>query len=170
MKRYMKKLIIVDLINHIVKMKLFLVGTLFLFFACNGQKKTAMKNGEELNSGLELIASDNHSGAEISETLVITNYEALKLFYSKINMTRKPGLPLPEVDFKKEMVVITCSGEGTDSPLPTLKVKEETASQMVLSTDFLVDEKNTSQAITSPFSVYKMPLTDKEIVFQVANQ
>ena len=82
-------------------MKLFFVGILFLFFACNGQKKTTMQNNEASSNQLQLIVSDDYSGAEVSETLVITNLKELQLFYSKINMTRKPCLPLPDVNFEK---------------------------------------------------------------------
>ena len=96
------------------RMKLFLIGTLFLFMACNGQKKTTMQNGAELNAGLQLVVSDEHSGAEFSETIVIKDVKALKSFYSKINMTRKPGLAVPDINFEKDMIVITCSGERND--------------------------------------------------------
>lgn len=166
MKMFTKKHIIVGLINHITNMKLFFVGILFLFFACNGQKKTTMQNSEASSNQLQLIVSDDYSGAEVSETLVITNLKELQLFYSKINMTRKPGLPLPDVNFEKEMIVITCSGERNDGSLPILMFKEETVSQMILSAELQLDKKNNSQAITSPFSIYRMPLTDKEIIFE----
>lgn len=166
----MKKHIIVDLINLIARMKLFFIGTLFLFVACNGQKKATMQNEAETNAGLQLIVSDDHSGAEVSETMVIRDAKALKSFFSKINMTRKPGLPVPDVNFEKDMIIITCTGERNDGALPTLLVKKETTSQMVLFTSLQTDKKNTSHAITSPFSIYKMPLTDKEIIFEAANQ
>lgn len=171
MKKYMKKHIIADSINHIARMKLFLLGTLFLFVACNGQKKATMQQDTAAtNTGLELLVSDEHSGAEVSETIVIKDAKALKTFFSKINRTRKPGLPVPDVNFEKDMIVITCSGERNDGAMPTLMVKEETTSQMVLTTVLQPDKKNTSQAITSPFSIYKMPLTEKEIIFEKAKQ
>ncbi len=145
--------------------KLFLLATLFLFGACNGQKKTALqKETVAMNDQLQLLVSDDHSGADVSENLIIRDTKALREFYSKINMTRKPGLPVPEIDFKKEMVIITCSGERNDGSSPVLSVEEVTDSQMVLSTSLKSATKNSAQAITSPFSIYKMPLTDKEIV------
>ncbi len=162
----MKKRIIVDLINHIVRMKLFLMGGLFLLFACNGQKKASTENEVlAMDAGLELLITDNHSGAEFSETLVIKNVKALQLFYSQINRTRKPGLPVPQIDFNKEIVVITCSGERNDGSVPVIRLKEETSSQMILFTELKTLENNTSPAITSPFSIYKMRLTDKEVIF-----
>lgn len=167
----MKKHIIADLIKRIARMKLFLIGTLFFFVACNGQKKaTVQKDTAAINTELKLLISDDYSGSEVSETIVIKDAKTLKSFFSKINMTRKPGLPMPDVNFEEEMIVITCSGERNDGALPTLLVKEETTSQMVLATVLQSARKNTSHAITSPFSMYKMPLTDKEIIFEEVNQ
>lgn len=152
-----------------IRMKLFLIGALFLFVACNGQKKATMQSDTlATNTGLQLLVSDDHSGAEVSETIVIKDVKALKSFFSKINMTRKPGLPVPDVNFENDMIVITCSGVRNDGALPTLIVKEETNSQMVLFTGLQSDKEKTSHAITSPFSIYKMPLTDKEIIFEVS--
>lgn len=149
-------------------MKLFLVGTLFLILACNGQKKTTMQNSDPSRNQLQLLVSDDYSGIVVSETLVITNRKELQSFYAKVNRTRKPGLPLPDVDFEKELILITCGGERNDGSLPILSVKEETTSQMVLLTQLQVDKTYNSQAYTSPFSIYKMPLTDKEIIFEAA--
>jgi len=154
-----------------VSMKIFVMSILLVFVACNGQRKTVMDNEDASgNNMLQLVLSDDHGGTDISETLLITNAKALKSFFTKINMTRKPGLQMPEVDFEKEMIVIACSGKQSDGSFPRLAIKEETTSQMVLSTALRLDEKNTSQAITTPFSIYKMPLTEKEIVFEVGNQ
>lgn len=166
----MKKHITVDLINHIVSVKVFATGMVLLFLACNGHKKTTLKNGEESDALLQLILNDDHSGAEISETLVITDYKTLESFYSQINMTRKPGLPVPEIDFKKEMIVITCSGERNDGSIPELAIMKETDSQLVLSVSLQSATEKYAGAITSPFSVYKMPLTDKKIIFEEINQ
>lgn len=147
--------------------QLVLLAPLFLFMACNAQKKTAtQKEASAMNQNLQLLVSDDYSGAEVSETLVIKDQKALKLFYSKVNVTRKPGLPVPEIDFSKEMVIITCSGERNDGSLPVLSVEEVTDSRLVLSTSLKSDKKNSVAAITSPFSLYKLPLTDREIVFE----
>lgn len=164
MRKSMKKHTIAGLMNHIVSR--FVVIMMFLLLSCNGQKKVSEeKDMKNQTAGLELLHSDANSGAEDSETLIITNTKALKSFYSKVNRTRKPGLPIPDVDFEKEMVIITCSGPRTDGSLPLLKFREETDSQIMLETTVKTGPAN-SQGTTSPFSLYKMPLTDKEIVFE----
>ena len=150
--------------------KLFILGALFLFIGCNGQKKTAMQQETlAMNDKLQLLVSNDYSGVDVPETLVIKDNKALESFYAKINVTRKPGLPIPQVDFKEDMIIVVCSGERNDGSSQLLSVAEVTASQLVLATSLQLDKKNTSTAITSPFNIYKLPLTDKEIVIQSGN-
>ncbi len=91
--------------------------SLFIFaiiLSCNGQKKAALDNGDDKKAGSEkltLLLADNYSGSEVEETMIIKDAKALQRFYSKINRTRKPGLPVPDVDFTKEMILVHCSGE-----------------------------------------------------------
>ena len=147
--------------------------SLFIFaiiLSCNGQKKAAMKDKNGMNEGnekLTLLLLDNYSGTDVAETLVIKDVKALKSFYSKINRTRKPGLPVPEVDFTKEMILVHCSGEQTNGKHALLSVMEENEKEVIISTSLEKSEKSgTSSALISPFSVYKMPLTQKEITFK----
>ena len=147
--------------------------SLFIFaiiLSCNGQKKAAMKDKNDMNVGnekLTLLLQDNYSGSDVAETLVIRDIKALKSFYLKINRTRKPGLPIPEVDFTKEMVLIHCSGEQTNGKHALLSVIEENEKEVIIRTSVKKSKKSgTSSALISPFSVYKMPLTQKEITFK----
>ncbi|MGB5666304.1 MAG: hypothetical protein WBM53_05625, partial [Maribacter sp.] len=99
---------------------------------------------------------------------VITDAKALKSFYSKINRTRKPGLPVPDVDFTKEMILVHCSGLRKSNVAPSsLSIMEETDEELVLeTTNGKVEQKGGDSAEISPFSVYKMPLTSKKIIFK----
>ncbi|MGB5666541.1 MAG: hypothetical protein WBM53_06820, partial [Maribacter sp.] len=94
-------------------MKGLLLVILMIFSSCNCHKKAAMNNEGDKNSHnekLTLLLQDNYSGSDVAETMIITDAKALKSFYSKINRTRKPGLPVPEVDFTQEMILVHCSG------------------------------------------------------------
>ena len=146
---------------------------LFIFaiiLSCNGQKKTAMKDKNDMEAGKEkltLLLQDNYSGMDVAETLVIKDVKALNSFDSKINRTRKPGIPVPEVDFTKEMILIHCSGEQMDGTQVTLSVEEENDLEVIIRTSVKKTQKSgTSSALISPFSVYKMPLTQKEVTFK----
>ena len=143
---------------------------LAIILSCNGQKKVPLNNETEVKESdekLTLLLQDNYSGTDVAETLVIKDVKALKNFYSKINRTRKPGLPVPEVDFTKEMILIHCMGEQTNGKHSLLSVIDENEKEVIISTSVEKSKKSsTSSALISPFSVYKMPLTSKEISFK----
>ena len=172
MKIYTNRLIRKDLTNRIPDMKWMLVVMALFFSSCNGQRKSAMnaKTVVGLNdkdSKLSLIVSDNYSGSEESETLIIDNDTSLRKFYSKINKTRKPGLPVPEIDFSKEIVVVYCLGKSRGLSHPELYIKKDTSEAIILG----VKKSNTplnSTAETTPFSVYKMAATQKEVIIKEA--
>ncbi|WP_297690901.1 hypothetical protein [uncultured Eudoraea sp.] len=112
-----------------------------------------------------LVLSDNYGGTETEQLMVIRDNKALKNFFTKVNMTRKPGLPVPEIDFDKEMVVIYCNGKTTDVNTPVLNRVQDKDDKIVFSrvTDSN-QKKDVSTAVLMPFHLYKMPLTEKEII------
>lgn len=115
-----------------------------------------------------LVLQDNYSGGIAPDTLIIKDRKSLQKFFSKVNRTRKPGLPLPEVDFTKEMILIYCSGEQPLGNAVSLSVVEENDQELILKTTTVETrkEKSASTALVSPFSVYRMPLTNKRISFK----
>ena len=60
--------------------------------------------GQEIKD-LVLIDHDNFSTITDYEVRVIQDQKSLQKFYTKITMTRKPGLPVPMVDFSKDMLI-----------------------------------------------------------------
>ena len=141
-----------------------------VIISCNGQKKASMDNTGDTNGSKEkltLLLEDNYSGSDVAETMIIKDAKALQHFYAQINRTRKPGIPVPEVDFTKEMILIHCLGEQTNGKQASLSVLEENDKEVIISTSIQkLDKRGTSSALTSPFSVYKMPLTKKAITFK----
>ncbi len=151
-------------------MRYFSLFVFAIILSCNGQKKASMENGGEMKGDSEkltLLLEDNYSGSEVAETLVIKDEKALRSFYATLNRTRKPGIPIPEVDFTKEMILIHCLGEQTNGTQASLSVAEENDQEMIIITSVAKAEKSSSSsALISPFSVYKMPLTEKAITFK----
>jgi len=147
-------------------MKTLIMGLLILTGTCGSQKdKVKDANYQELDDNpLTLILSDNYGGTETEELLVLRDNKALKRFFSKVNMTRKPGLQIPEIDFSTEMVVIYCNGKTTNTPTSRIRGVQEEDNQMILDIENTKDNKSPSTAILMPFHLYKMPLTEKEIV------
>lgn len=142
----------------------FVALVVLLVAACNGQKKSAVEgSAAPSDPQLSLIVHDFYAPVDSTATLVIKNRKDLLKFYAQINMTRKPGLPVPNIDFSKEMVVVRCVGEQAHSGFPELSVMKETPEAIILGLKGK-KSKNIESAVTNAFSVYKMPLTQKRIV------
>ena len=148
-------------------MRILILGLLMLAGTCGSQKdKVKDVNYQELdNNPLTLILSDNYGGAESEQLLVIRDNKALKRFFTKVNMTRKPGLQIPEIDFNTEMVVIYCNGKTTDMNTPILNMMADKDDKMIFARKPESNQKKgSSTAVLMPFYLYKMPLTEKEII------
>lgn len=128
--------------------------------------------GDEIE-GLVLLEQDGYSGMETFETRAIRDTKSLNKFYTQINKTRKPGLPVPMIDFSQEMVLVVCLGKQQGQQLVTLYKSNETATDLTVIVQLSNSNKSESvnpQPITNPFYLYKMPFTDKTIIFQVAEK
>ncbi len=159
-------------ITPLINVRLWMGILSITLLSCNGQKKPAMEQGETksqtmVNNPLTFILDDSYAGTDTEETLVIRNEKSLRSFFSKINSTRKPGIPVPNVDFSTEMIVVYCSGTQQGNGMPRLEMLQETDTEMILQMSSEVTEKSKkSTATISPFSVYKIPLTTKSVVFK----
>ncbi len=153
--------------KHIVSIFLFFSGLFAVLVSCNGQKKSMMNQTNEVANPLTLVVQDNYATTDTEETLVIKNEKSLRAFFAKINRTRKPGIPVPEVDFTKDFILVYCSGKQQGGAVATLSMIAETEETIVLGKEEVFQkDKGSSPAVVSPFSVYKMPLTKKEITFK----
>ncbi|MBU2945641.1 hypothetical protein [Zobellia uliginosa] len=147
-------------------MKSILLILVLLFSSCKGQEKGVTKDRKsKFADQLELIESDNYSGSDEEELIVVTDMKTLQKFYSNLNRTRKPGLPVPQIDFSKELLIIYCAGKRQNFFEPKLFIEKETESNLVVR---VIDKGHdkTSTSIITPFSVYKLPLTQKEITLK----
>lgn len=120
---------------------------------------------QDSDNDLTLVVSDSYSGMETPETLIIKDAKSLTKFYSLINRTRKPGLPVPNIDFSKEMIIVRCGGTIREGTTPELYVKDRTEEQITLGIHTSSSVAG-STAVTTPFSLYKMPLSKAEVVVE----
>jgi len=139
--------------------------------SCNGQKKMTTTSDDPKEEKMVLVDQNSYSGVDSTETMVIRSAKALKSFYSRINRTRKPGLPVPEIDFTKNMVVILCSSEENYTETKRISVLNETDSDIVIGMKdtkkvSVEDTKSNTDIHVNPFFVYKMPLSEKQISFE----
>lgn len=144
-------------------MKTVLVFLFILTFSCKSQQNVS----EQVNrsNGLELIIQDEYYFTDKPETLVIKDDKSLKTLFSKINRTRKPGIPIPKIDFTKEVILVASMGEKAMSELPNLIILNQSEVQIEIGIQFNESSNKKSSTITYPFCVYKMPLSENEVIF-----
>lgn len=122
--------------------------------------------GEKMED-LVLVAHDGYSGIPEYETKVIQDTKSLNKFYAQINKTRKPGLPVPIIDFSTETVLVVCLGELQGEKEPLLSRIQQTEDELLMAIELSAPaKKGESQAVSHPFYLYKMPHTSKEIYFK----
>lgn len=124
--------------------------------------------GQEIKD-LVLIDQDNFSTITDYEVRVIQDQKSLQKFYTKINMTRKPGLPVPMVDFSKDMLILVCLGEQHKEMSPLLSILKQTETRVSIAVQVIEKEKveqTKSEIIYYPFYLFKMPIIDKIFDFQ----
>ena len=111
--------------------------------SCNCTKKSMTKaNATMQNEKQELtkekyykvLLKDNHSNIHEKKQMVIKNTDDLKAIYTKINMTRRPGLPVPNINFNKKMVILICLGEKSNAgyKITIEKIEDVNGETMVL--------------------------------------
>ncbi len=162
MKKYMNEPIKSD-INYMGNiLKLFVCCVLFL--ACKGQDKAANSKTQQ---DLEPLMSDTFYDTKGKTAFVIRSQKELQAFFVEVNKTRKPGLPLPKVDFKKQIMVVNTSvPTDTHSPLVVLK---DSADKLVLGVRVKKDKTTSglkNQGVSKRFTIYVLPNNNKEILFQ----
>lgn len=135
--------------------------------SCKAQNQGASPVGENIE-GLALIENQNFTNIDSFETRVIRDTKSLNKFYSQINKTRKPGLPVPMVDFSKDMLVLVCLGEQQGEKTTVLSKLKETDQEMSIAIEVhnVSEEDMSIQPIYFPIYLYKMPLVDKSLYFQ----
>ncbi len=136
--------------------------------SCKAQKEGQSISGEEMKD-LVLIAQDHYSGILEYDTQVIKDAKSLHKFYAQINKTRKPGLPVPVIDFSKETVIVICMGQQKGEIEPKLSKTEESESNIIIAVELLKNndfKKDVNASIFHSFYVYKIPNTSKKIDFQ----
>lgn len=146
-------------------MKNVLILLLVMSFACKGQKEVSKEKQQKMNDNLVLLIEDNYSGFNVFENVIIKDKKTLQKFFSKINKTRKPGIPIPDIDFSKDVLIVVCEGEHAQGGRIDLEVLKVTDEKIELHTK-KYKSKKTSSAMVSPFKVYKLALSKKEIIIE----
>ena len=117
---------------------------------------------------MEVLANESHGGYETSKYLVIKNQEALQEVYGKVNMIRRPGLPIPKIDWKNEMVIALFMGQKNSGGYSIIVDKITSLNNDTV--EFLLKETKpegmATTVICQPFYFCKVQRTDKEVIFK----
>ena len=141
-----------------INMRIFLLSLFLVCLSCKSQKKGIQNQTENIQSMKPtLVLSDNYSNIDSSQISILKDQKALQKFFIQVNKTRKPGLPVPVIDFSKEMLILVCAGEQLGNYEPEVTFVEEAADKMT----FKVREKSD----TATFYLYKMPISGKQVSF-----
>lgn len=127
--------------------------------SCKSQENVRQVNGE--NEVMELILSGDYSGVEEEQLLKIDDQVAFEEFFGQINRTRKPGIPIPYIDFEKKSVLIRLKGTSTNNE-PDVTLGRSSNDTLVLK-KIISGSSKESTAVLTPFFIYSIPKTTKDL-------
>lgn len=155
-------------------MKTFALFLSLIILSCNTQKETTQKDGAKNETTMkqetliDILANESHGGYETSKYLIIKDQESLEEIYGKVNMMRRPGLPIPEIDWKNEMVIALFMGQKNSGGYSIVVDKITSINDNEI--EFLLKETKpegiTTAVICQPFYFCKVQRTDKDVVFK----
>ena len=142
-------------------MKYAIALLVFFTFSCKSQKPD-----KGTDKRLTLLVQDGYFPIENPETQIIRDSKSLKAFFSKVNQTRKPGLPIPEIDFKTHSVLVACMGVAKTDALPIMYVKNETSEEITISVQ-VPNEIKATAVPSYPFCMYSMVDEGKRLALEM---
>lgn len=127
----------------------------------------AKKQKMEKEISYELIESQSQGGYKVGQYQTITNPLDLKSLYMELNLSKKPGLPVPEVDFESESIVALFMGEkmsgGYDIKIKS--IKRISTTKIEIQIEETSPNDMATMAITSPFAIYKVSIPNAKTNF-----
>ncbi len=146
--------------------RLLLAVSLCLTVACgsksNMKGEDANKSDQELYTVIEQGDMSNHNTQEV---IVIISMEELNEVYAEINSTRRPGLPIPKIDFDNYTVVAAFAGTKSNGGYSVIIDTSETDDTLHFACSLKSPDpmQPVTMAITTPFMLVKALKADKKI-------
>lgn len=143
------------------------LSIVMLVISCKSKKEMTASSGEKMaQDTLEMVASDMYGGAEEEVFQVIRTEGELHKFYRQVNMTRKPGLAVPKIDFSAHTAILYCSGSTRSTSMPRFYVASQSDEDIVVAKAIVPESDSTTtvSAKLTPFGLYLLPFTDKEVI------
>ncbi|WP_123803316.1 hypothetical protein [Maribacter sp. 4G9] len=120
--------------------------------------------GNSYDGGMELVMSGDYSGFEKEQLLKFDSKSEFEVFFGKINRTRKPGIPIPDIDFEKKSVLVRLKGTSTNNISDiTLGMS---SNETLLFNKVKTNSRNETTAVLTPFFIYTIPKTTRSLKIQ----
>jgi hypothetical protein len=150
---------------NFLNLKYFLLAIILVgvAFSCQTKKTVAEKTGISFTE----LLSGNHSNIRTEKSLVIKEPSSFQEILNSINKTREPNIKIPEINFKKEMLLALFMGErntgGHSIRIDSISSNEK---EVFVYVKELTPQGMATMVITHPFYLAKIKKTDKQIVFK----
>lgn len=151
-------------------MKSLFFFSLLLLATCKGaDTATSEKDGNLVP--FQTLITASQSNIESPQQSIIRSQEELETIFSEINKTRKPGIPIPEIDFNKQIIAFVNLGQtstgGYTVTVDKILMKKEKVVIYVGGKSPKPNE-NVTMMLTTPFTMVKLNKQILPIVFKPA--
>lgn len=142
-----------------------------LFVGCGASKDLESKKSDSMKVTplYETLVESAMGGYSSPQIKVIKEQNTLLEIYGQVNKTRKPGFPIPTVNFEKETIVAVFLGQKNTGGF-SVSVNEivEKDGKLFINVKETKPDKGSmaTMVFTQPFCIIKLNNTDKELVFK----
>lgn len=138
---------------------------LVVWSACKGPKDVSGEAAQSGEKALTLLLSDLYGGAGQEELRIIRDPAELIKCFAIINRTRKPGLPVPKIDFDKNVALLYSPGKMHDTVLPELYYAGKSVGKLIVGVKpkETKNEEQPGAPVVEPFLLYTIPARNEEI-------
>ncbi|RFN58097.1 protease complex subunit PrcB family protein [Marixanthomonas ophiurae] len=148
-------------------MKILLMSIVILFSTCKGGQSPQVEVSN--NIPFQVLVSSSQSNIEEPQRKIIKSQEELQTLFAEINKTRKPGIPIPEIDFDKEIVAFINFGQtSTGGYTVAVESIKETKDNIMIFVGGTSPNQgdNVTMVLTTPFTMIKLNKQILPIVFE----
>jgi len=163
-------------------MKIFaylIIALLFMNASCKSKQKTTEKDQiitiespeKAENTPFKMLLEGSHSNIQKREYTIIKNSLELGRIFGTINSTRRPGFPIPEIDFSKNVVVgLFMGSKGSGGHSIAIDHVDYNEAETVV---YYIEKHPSGMAtsvMTQPFYLAKISKTANPIRFEIVKK
>ena len=145
------------------------VSCMLLLSSCSAGHNKASKQLMQETIPFQILVQDTYGGYASSKFMVIENNNSLIEVFNLLNKSRSPDLEIPVINFEKESVIALFLGEKNSGGY-AITIEQVLDKSNKVYVVYKVVSPGVGDMVTSvmtqPFSIIKIPKTNKEIVFK----